>query len=67
MKKFATTLILLSVLSISIFAEGEIPIGNKTCPQGQQTCLVNEGEIPIGNKSDNSIIKSILDFLKSVL
>ena len=48
MKKFATTLILLFVLSVSAFA-GEFPIGNKTCPPGQ-TCFA-EGEIPLGNKT----------------
>lgn len=67
MKKFATILVLLFVLSVSTFAEGEYPIGNKSCPQGQQTCLVGEGQIPIGNKADSEIINSIFYFLKSIL
>jgi hypothetical protein len=65
MKKFATILVLLFVLSISIFAEGEFPLGGKTCPQGQ-TCFSNTGEYPAGGKSENLIINDIFDFLKSI-
>lgn len=66
MKKFATILVLLFVLSISVFADGQYPAGGKSCPQGQ-TCIVDDGQFPIGNKSDDPIIKSIFDFLKSIL
>lgn len=66
MKKFATTLVLLFVLSVSAFADGQYPAGGRTCPQGQ-TCFVDEGQIPIDNKSDDTIIKSFFDFLKSIL
>jgi len=65
MKKFATILVLLFVLSISAFAEGEYPIGGKSCPQGQ-TCFTNAGEYPAGGKSDNTIYTDIYDFLKSI-
>jgi hypothetical protein len=66
MKKSATILVLLFVLSISVFAEGEYPAGGKSCPQGQ-TCFANEGDILIGGgKSENLIIKNIYDFLKSI-
>jgi hypothetical protein len=66
MKKFTTILVLLFVLSVSAFAdEGQIPAGGKSCPQGQQTCLT-EGDILTGGKSDNTIIKEIFDFLKSI-
>ena len=86
MKKFVTMVVLLFVLSISAFADGQYPIGNRICPQGQtcivadgqfpignktcgqgQTCLVNDGEYPIGGKFNDPIIKSIFDFLKSIL
>lgn len=67
MKKFVTLLVLLFVLSVSVFADGEYPIGNKSCPQGQQTCFTDGGEYPIGNKPDDPIIKNIFDFLKSFL
>lgn len=66
MKKFATILVLLFVLSVSAFAEGEYPAGGKSCPQGQQTCFADEGQIPLGGKSDNPIIKTVFDFLKSI-
>lgn len=49
MKKFATILVLLFVLSVSAFADGQYPIGGIVCPQGQ-TCFAN-GEFPIGNKT----------------
>ena len=66
MKKFPTILVLLFVLSFSVFAEeGQIPASGKSCPQGQQTCLT-DGQIPASGKSDNSIYKEIFDFLKSV-
>ena len=60
MRKFASILILLFVLSISAFAEGDIPLGGKSCPQGQ-TCS-NDGD----EKSDNSIYQDVLDFLKTI-
>lgn len=71
MKKFATTFVLLFVLSISVFAdEGQYPIGGKTCPQGQ-TCVT--GQIPLGGKtnesfdsSENPVYRDIFDFIKSI-
>ena len=67
MKKIGTILVLLFVLSCSVFAEeGQIPIGGKSCPQGQQTCLANEDEFPIDGKAENPIYLEILDFLKSI-
>jgi hypothetical protein len=66
MKKFATILVLLFVLSVSVFAdEGGYPIGGKSCPQGQQTCLT-DGTTHSGGKADNTIIKEIFDFLKLI-
>jgi hypothetical protein len=50
MKNFATILVLLFVLSVPAFAdEGGVPIGGKSCPQGQ-TCLT-EGDVPLGGKT----------------
>jgi hypothetical protein len=40
MKKIMFTFVLLSVLSISVFADGEIPNGGRSCPQGQ-TCYTD--------------------------
>lgn len=51
MKKFATILVLVFVLSISTFADGDIGLGGKTCAAGQ-TCLF-DGQFPIGNKTDS--------------
>lgn len=65
MKKFATILVLLFVLSVSAFAEGEIPVGGKSCPQGQ-VCFSDTGEMPAGGKSENSIYQDIFDFLTSI-
>lgn len=65
MRKFATTLVLLFVLSVSVFAnEGTTHSGGKSCPQGQ-TCLT-DGTTHTGGKSDNPIIENIFDFLKSI-
>lgn len=40
MKKIMFTFVLLIVLSFSVFADGEIPIGGRTCPPGQ-TCFTD--------------------------
>ena len=65
MKKFATILVLLFALSFSVFAEGEYPIGGKSCPQGQ-ACFTNTVEIPVGEKSESLIYQDIFNFLKSI-
>lgn len=65
MKKTITILVLLFVLTVSVFAEGDVPIGGgKSCPPGQ-TCLT-DGDVPLGGISDNSIYGEMLDFLKSI-
>ena len=46
MKKIVFTLVLSMVLSISVFAEGEIPIGGRSCPP-EQTC-------PSANNTDSN-------------
>lgn len=69
MKKFTATVVLLFVLSVSAFADGEIPLGGKNCPQGQ-TCLT--GEIPLGGRAETSdstettIYTEIFDFITSI-
>lgn len=67
MKKFATIFVLLFVLSVSAFAEGQYPIGGKSCPQGQPTCLVDGGEIPLDEKPESPIYQDLLDFFKAIL
>ena len=75
MRKITTILVLLFVLSVSVFAEGDVPTGgSKSCPQGQ-VCFT-EGDVPLGGKtdgtthsggiSDNSITENIFDFLISI-
>ena len=64
MKKITTILVLLSVLSVSAFADGDVPLGGKSCPQGQH-CLT-DGQIPASGKTENPIIENILDYLKSI-
>ena len=41
MKKIMFTFVLSLVLSISVLADGEIPIGGRSCPQGQTTCYTD--------------------------
>jgi hypothetical protein len=62
MKKTIAAFVLLFVLSISAFADGEIGLGGKTCPQGQ-TCLVASPEPP--STGDATVIKKVIDYLKS--
>ena len=64
MKKIATILILLFVLTFSALADdGTTHTGGKSCPQGQ-TCL-NDGTTHTGGLSESPFIK-IFDFLKSI-
>lgn len=66
MKKIATTLVLLTVLSITAFADGQYPIGGRGCPE-KQVCSVNDGETTVSDKTDESIINLFIDYLKSIL
>lgn len=61
MKKITTIFVLLFVLTVSAFAEGEYPTGGKTCPQGQ-TC--STGEYPTGGLSQT--VKDVFDYLTSI-
>lgn len=68
MKKIATLLVLSLVLSVSVFAEGDGDIhtgGGKTCPPGQQTCLIGD-TTNSGEESENTTYQDIFNFLKSI-
>lgn len=67
MKKIATILVLSFVLTVSVFAEddGEVHTGGKTCPQGQQTCLIGD-TTNSGGESENTFSQDIFDFLNSI-
>jgi hypothetical protein len=64
MKKLAATFIVLFVLAFSVFADGDIPLGGKSCPNGQISCFVAT-ETP-DTKPENLIFKRITDFWKSL-
>lgn len=55
MKKLTILFVLMLVLAYSTFA-GDTPIGGKTCPQGQTTCLVDTGETPADKTTLTTII-----------
>ena len=52
MKKIVFTLVLSMVLSISVFAEGEVHTGGRSCPQGQ-TCYTDSNKD--AKQSNNSV------------
>lgn len=60
MKKITISFILLLILSLTAFAEGEIHTGGKSCPQNQ-TCLVQTEQTE--SDSDNPIFSAVRDFL----
>ena len=64
MKRSIVIFILLSVLSIPVFADGDFPIGGKSCPNGQTSCLV--APIEPDTKTENSIFKNLTGFLKFI-
>lgn len=71
MKKFTISFILLFILSLTIFADGDIHTGGftdgdihtggKTCPQNQN-CLVEANQ----TETDSLIIFAIRNFLNSI-
>lgn len=64
-KKIAIALVLTSVCSLTIFAgegDGSIPTGGRTCPNGQQTCLVSAPQEP----ETTPVYIEIFDYLKSL-
>jgi len=60
MKKIMISSVLLFILSLTIFAEGEIHIGGKSCPQNQ-TCLILTEQTE--SDSDNPIFSAFRNFL----
>lgn len=64
MKKIIISFILSLILSLTVFAEGDIHIGGgKSCPQNQ-TCLVNTE--PTKSDSNNSILLAVRNFLNLI-
>ena len=57
MKKSLVTVFLFVVLTCSVFAEGEFPIGGRTCPQNQ-TCLVEQTNQKPENQTIFELVKS---------
>jgi hypothetical protein len=66
MKKFATILVLLFVLSVSAFAEGDIHTGGLADSQGQTCSTDNGGIIHSGGLTEDWVFENIFDFLKSI-
>lgn len=66
MKKTASILVLLSVLSFSALADdGTTHSGGKTCPEGQ-TCLIQPPIQPTTEPTDKDALTEIVDFLKAL-
>lgn len=63
MKKIAFSLALLFVFAFTAFAEGDIHIGSKSCPQNQN-CLIQKEQTK--SDSDNPIFSAIRHFLDLV-
>jgi hypothetical protein len=60
MKKLFLAMMMLFVLSVFTFADGDLPTGNKSCPNGQTCRPASESE------TENPVIKAIKDFLKFI-
>lgn len=63
MKKFAFTILMMFVLTVSVFADGEIPIGGKSCPTGQ-ACFVSQTEND--KTQDFTVTWKIFGFFKNI-
>jgi hypothetical protein len=65
MNKFAATLFLAFVfvfsLSVNTFAEGDIPVGGRTCLPNT-TCLVAP-QAPSEQAEETTVLKTVLDYL----
>jgi len=65
MKKIYLTLIVISLCSFSLFAgegDGTTHTGGKTCPNNQQTCLVNYSQ----EVETKPVYIEIFDYLKNL-
>ncbi len=72
MKKLIGITFLSLILTGTNFAEGDIPLGGRTCPNGQTTCLVasQSPQLPETSETtdtESSIYVKISGFLKSLL
>lgn len=64
MKKISISIVLALVLCIPTVAnDGQIPIGGRTCPNGQTTCLVENPNQPVKNESP---FEKVLIYLKNL-
>jgi hypothetical protein len=65
MKKFAITLFLAFVFTFSLStlarAEGNLPIGGRSCPPNT-ACLV-DNQVPTQQEEDATILKTVIDYL----
>ena len=63
MKKIVFTFVLSLVLSISVFADGEVHTGGRSCPQGQ-TCFTdnNTNTKPVNNSVSRQPKTTVSDF-----
>lgn len=61
MKKVTVAFFLVALMSISTLADGDLPGGSRSCPNGQTTCLVG-----IDN-SDQTVIDKTLILVKKFL
>jgi len=74
MKKFAILLALTLSLSTSVLADGEIPIGGRTCPSNQacRTAPATAEQTEksrvkeVYNSSGFSLTKSIMNFIMTI-
>lgn len=68
--KSTIKLVLVAVLFTStVFAEGELGNGNRNCPNGQTTCLIDSQPVETEIKtaeSNNSILDIVQEYLGSV-
>jgi len=65
-KKIVIALVLTALCTLTIFAgegDGTTHSGGKTCPNGQQTCLVNAPQ----ETETKSVFIEIFDYLKNLL
>lgn len=62
MKKLTLVLALSFLFAISVNAEGDVPIGGRTCPNQQTTCLVNS-EPETETDSTGIVVKTYKTFL----
>ena len=69
MKSVIKLMLVVSLFASAVFAEGELPNGNRNCPNGQTTCFVADeptGDETKSTDSEDTLLVIVQNYFDSV-